>query len=198
MHSVRFSRWVTSALVCAATIIGFASASLAQTGVPSFSTQQPISGMIGSNFMIVVPLANVGTGIAGTVEVTSISCGGAVLRTPALPLPIGSLSPNDFHMLVLQFDGQNLGAGGTYLLTVRGTYTSGTQTLGFAVNRFFTVIVATGYEQNELQEWATQSAVDAKFDSLPHLDVYADNQEMFSASFKRYRLKTLTLLAESC
>ena len=180
MHSVTFSRWVTSALVFAATIIGIASASLAQTGLPSFSSQEPISGMIGNNFMIVMPLVNVGTGIAGAVEVTSVTFAGAVLSSPALPLPPESISPSGFRTLVLQFDGKNLGAGGTYLLTVRGTYKFGTQTLGFAVNRFFTVTVATGYVQTELQQWAILDAVAVKFDSLPHVDVDADNQEMLS------------------
>lgn len=179
MHG-NVSRWVVSALSLAAIVIGIASASVAQTGVPAFSTEQPISGMIGSNFMIVVPLANVGTGIAGTVEVTSISFGTAVLNNPTLPLRIGSFSPSDLRVLILEFDGRTLGIGGAYLLTVRGTYTSGTQTLGFAVNRFFTVTVASGYEENELREWATQSAIDAKFASLPHLNIHADNQEMLS------------------
>jgi hypothetical protein len=180
MHALRLYRLVTSTLIFVGAITGIAPASLAQTGVPSFSTQEPISGMIGSTFMIVVPLANVGTGIAGTVEVTSISFGAAVLNTPTLPLQLDSFPPNDLRVLILEFDGRKLGTGGTYLLTVRGTFTSGTQKLGIAVNRFFSVTVATGYEENELKEWATQSAVDAKFDSLPHLNINADNQEMLT------------------
>src|SRR5271166_2812300 len=121
MHNVKFSRWTGSALICAAIIFAIASNGITQTGVPTISTGKAISGMIGSNFMIVVPLVNVGTGIAGSVEVTSVKFAGALLSSPTLPLPPESISPSGFRTLVLQFDGKHLTTGGTYLLTVRGT-----------------------------------------------------------------------------
>src|ERR1700736_3305645 len=103
MQNVKFSRWTASTVFFAATLMGFA-ATVALTAAPAFSTQAAISGKIGSTFLIVAPLVNAGEGAADDVQVTGITLGNAALRSPALPLLLGSFSPHDLSGLHLPLD----------------------------------------------------------------------------------------------
>jgi len=107
----------------------------AQTGAPALSTLTATSGTVGGAFFIYVPLADTGTGTATSVLVQSITLGTAPLSGPTLPISIGTLTPGASYPLNLSFNDAALVAGKSYLLTIRGTYSAGGPTLGFAVNR---------------------------------------------------------------
>jgi hypothetical protein len=147
-------RWWTLLVSLLAWMIGgVCSAALAQSSGPTFSTQTPLSGLTGSTFVVLLPLVNTGTDAAANVQVTAVGLGNAPLASPTLPLAVGTLSPQEHNVVDVRFDGTNLVVGNHYLLAVRGTYQFGTQTLGFAVNRFLTVTVPSGSGQTELQRW---------------------------------------------
>ena len=145
---------------------------------PVFTTQTPESGVVGSTFVVLLPVFNTGSAEADNVQVTSVTLGHATLASPSLPVSVGILAPADHYEIHLQFDDSTLVSGQKYLLTVRGTYTVGTETFGFALNRFLTVSVATGTVQTELRRWIVLDAVKAKFASLSFSDRTADNEEM--------------------
>ena len=69
------------------------------------------------------------------IRTTSATLGHATLTGPVFPVAAGTLAAGDYYGVDLQFSASNLLLGQNYLLTVRGTYTLGLQTLGFAVNR---------------------------------------------------------------
>jgi hypothetical protein len=147
---------------------------------PAFSIQGPMSGVLGSEFVAILPLVNTGSGTAGGVSITSVSLGDAALSDPVLPQSLRSLAANDFVVLDLKFEAAKLVVGTTYTLTVRGTYRSGSQALGFAVNQ--PLIIATPDEslRTELEHWVARDAVRQKFASLPHLNQDADNQALLN------------------
>lgn len=147
---------------------------------PSFSTLTPKSGVLGSTFVVLLPIVNMGTGTAGLVRVTSATLGRLRVSSPALPLAVGTMGSNDSKQLVLQFGSSQLTVGAKYLLTVRGTYQSGTATLGFAVNRILAVEHPSPPVQVDIQRWIALDAVRAEFASLPDLDPVADAQAMLT------------------
>jgi hypothetical protein len=158
-------------------VVALVSGGWAQS-LPAFSTQAPMSGKTDSQFVVLLPLFNIGTVGAANVEVTSATLGLSQLNSPALPVSVGTLSAGDHSVLDLQFNASNLILGANYLLTVRGTYEVGTQKFGFAVNRFLKVTIPSNFILTQLQHWMVLDAVRIKFDSLPRLDPVSDNQTM--------------------
>ncbi len=105
---------------------------------PSFSAQSPTAGLAGSNFEVILPLVNSGSAAAGSVQVTAVELSSAgivsaALRSPTLPVQIGSFPIGAQYILDFAFDAQPLKKGSKYLLTVRGNYSSGGNTVSFAV-----------------------------------------------------------------
>lgn len=147
---------------------------------PAFSTRAAESGVVGSNFVVLLPILNSGTGVAANLTITSVAMGAAVSINPALPLALGNLAPAASNQLVLQFDSNRFVVGGTYLLTVRGTYQLGATTLAFAVNRFLAVTVPSSSVQSDLERWVALDAIKTEVNSLPHLDPVADAQSILS------------------
>src|SRR6202011_5558211 len=59
---------------------------VAQTVGPVFSTQTPVTGLMGNLFVAFVPLANTGTSTATNVMVKSVTLGLATPTSPGLPV----------------------------------------------------------------------------------------------------------------
>jgi hypothetical protein len=147
---------------------------------PAFSTETPNSGVLGSTFVVLLPIFNTGSAEADNVQVTSVTLGHAAPISPVLAPAVGTLAPGDHYEIHLQFDATKLFTGQNYLLSVRGTYTNGTQTSGFAVNRILKVFIAVGPAQAELRRWIVLDAIKERFASRSRLDPNADNEEMLS------------------
>lgn len=160
--------------------LGFALSTPVLAQSPAFSTQVPESGVIGSSFVVLLPVTNTGTGAATLVQVTTVTVGGVAATSPSLPLLLGSIGPGDSNQLVLQFDSSRLTVGGRYLLTIRGNYQSGGSTLGFSVNRILSVAVPGSSAQSDLRRWIVFDAVRAELVSLPHVDQIADGQAILN------------------
>lgn len=111
----------------------------AQTG-PAISTLTPLAGASNGKLSISLPIENSGSGAAGGIQVTSATLGIAALLAPSLPFAVGDLAPSASYTLMLSFDASRLTSGNKYLLTLRGTYTNGSATLGFSINRFITYV----------------------------------------------------------
>jgi len=172
--------WLSATAVFAFAMLLGASPSAAQTGSPVFSTQTPESGLVGGTFDILLPLVNTGTAPADAVTVTSVVFGKTLQANLVLPLLLGSLEQNGPHQLVLQFDASSFIVGGNYLLTLRGTYQSGSNTAGFAVNRFVRVSSPSQRVEDDLKRWIALDALRTEVTSLPHLDKVADAQAILS------------------
>lgn len=150
---------------------------------PVFITQTPTIGNSGHTFFIFLPVANIGTGAATNMQLTSVALTflgstAGVTTTPAdFPFLTGSghLAPTGLRKLDLEFDNSNLINGNNYLLTVRGTYEANGKTLGFALNRF--VVYESGLTATHPQ---VLDLIAIKFDSLPGIDRLADNQELLA------------------
>jgi hypothetical protein len=151
----------------------------AQSG-PVFSTQTPISGIAGSTFTVFLPVFNTGGADATNVQVTSVALGHMSPTNLSLPQYIGTLAVGDHETLDFQFDSTLLAVGGHYLLTARGTYQFGAQTLGFAVNRFVVPSPATGVLLTEIQHWMALDALGVEADSMPGLDRDTDNAALLA------------------
>lgn len=136
--------------------------------------------MLGGTFVVLLPLVTGGTGTASALTITSASLGTAALTAPALPLLLGTSSQGATSQLVLQFDNSHLTVRGTYLLTVRGNYQFGGETLSFTVNRFVSVTLPSRSVQGELQRWVVFDAVRAELASLPNVDQVANGQALLT------------------
>ncbi len=151
----------------------------AQSGAV-FSTQAPISGQVGTQFVVFLPLFNTGTSDAANVQVTSVTLGHQVPSNLNPPLAIGTLVVGDHNSLDFRFEDSGLVTGANYLLTVRGTYQVGTQTFGFTVNRFLALTVPSAATLTLIQHWIVLDDVLAVANSLPGIDPAADNQTMLN------------------
>jgi hypothetical protein len=148
---------------------------------PAFATQTPLQGNSGTSFFVFLPVANVGSGDAKNIELTSaaltlLGSPVAQLKVPsALPHVVGFAAPTGVQTLNLEFDNTRLISGDRYLLKISGTYQSGGTTFGFALNRFITYSkgFAVAHEQ-------VLQVITAKFDSLPGADAQADDQAILS------------------
>lgn len=147
---------------------------------PAFSTQTEAAGVVASTFYVFLPLLNSGAAAANNVQVTGVSLGSVPPANPALPLVIGTLNASDSNVLNLQFRADSVVLGRRYLLTVRGTYETGSTTLGFAVNRIITVAAASTTIQREVERWAAINAANAKFGSLAGVDPKSDMEELLA------------------
>jgi len=181
VHHQKSCIWETAISLLIAITFGMVSSASAQSSTgPVFSTQTPGSGVVGSTFMVLLPLANNGNATAGAVMVTSAALGSAPRTNPPLPQALGDLAVGASNQLVLQFDSRPLILGGRYLLTVRGTYQFGGSTRGFAVNRFVVVTAPSASAESDLRRWIVLDAVRAELASLPHVDQIADGQAILS------------------
>jgi len=160
--------------------LGALAVPVSATGPPTMSARAPISGLLGSTFVVFIPLVNTGTGTATNVLVTSATLGAASLAGPALPLPAVTLSPGDYSELDLQFGAANLVVGNQYQLSVQGSYQSAGQTSSFAVSWTVTVTAPSGATQTQLQHWVAIDAVRIEANSLPGLDAATDNQTLLA------------------
>jgi hypothetical protein len=177
---VRLLRNVLHGILASGAMLAvMAPAASGQSG-PAFSTQTSISGVVGSTFIVLLPLTNSGNATAGAVTITSAFLSATTRINPPLPQALGDLAVRASNQLVLQFDSSPLIVGGRYLLTVRGSYQFGGATLGFAVNRFVVVTVPSTSAQNDLQRWVVLDAVRAKLASLSHVDQVAEGQELLT------------------
>jgi len=148
---------------------------------PAFATQTPLQGNSGSSFFVFLPVANVGSGDATNIEITSaaltlLGSPVAQLKVPsALPYVVGFAAPTGVQTLDLEFDNTRLISGDRYLLKISGSYQSGATTFGFALNRFITYSRAFSFPHEQVLQ-----SITAKFDSLPGADAQADDQVMLS------------------
>jgi hypothetical protein len=108
----------------------FAQSPVLTSGVAGVTT-------LGRTVSILLPIMNSGATTAGSITVTSASLAGLSSTSP-FPMALGDLTPGGSNGLSVNFGDSTLVAGHKYLLTVRGTYVSGAQTLGFSLNRFIT------------------------------------------------------------
>jgi hypothetical protein len=177
---VRFLvNWLPRVIVLAACCLGLAWDVSAQTG-PVFSSQAPISGIVGNTFTVFLPVSNTGTTDATNVQVTSVALGHMSPTNLSLPQSIGTLAVRDHDTLDFQFDATLLTVGAHYLLTVRGTYQLGAQILGFAVNRFVMPSPATGVLLTEIQHWMALDTLELEANALPGLDRDSDNAALLT------------------
>jgi hypothetical protein len=146
----------------------------------SFSSQTPLSGEVGADFVVLFPLFNSGSADAEKVQITSVTLGHATPVNPSLPLSAGTMTAGDHKVLDFQFAATGLTVGGKYLLTIRGTYQQGTQTLGFSINRFLAVTIPGSSDLNRLQHWMALDALVNFANSLPGVDPAADNQTILN------------------
>jgi hypothetical protein len=101
-------------------------------GVTQAGSGQPVQ--------VTLPLENSGTVTASNVRVTNATLRAAPLLSPSsFPVSLGTLAPRHSAVFQASFGDTALVPGTPYLLTVRGTYTVGGQTAGFAVNRFIEI-----------------------------------------------------------
>ncbi len=100
------------------------------TGVPGLAAvaTQPL--------MIALPILNEGNVTATNVTVTSVTLRSALASLTALPVVVGNIGVGQRATFQSNFPTTGLAANTNYLLTVRGTYQIGAQTLGFTLNRF--------------------------------------------------------------
>ncbi len=169
-----------AALAAMLTLLGGAKAR-AQTPTPMFSTQTPVSGIVGPTFHVFFPLVNSGTATATNVQVTGVTLGALSATAPTLPSQIGTLNPADRNVLNLAFRAGGLTVGSRYLLTVRGTYQAGgSSALGFALSRIVTASAASADLQSRIENQAAIDAVNAEFASLPGVDPVSDMQALLA------------------
>lgn len=94
----------------------------------------------GTELFVSMPLSNAGAEIAPHVFVTGITLGTAQRTSPQLfPVYIGQLTSGNSGLARARFRSVGMVPGQRLLLTVRGTYGSSGDQLGFAVNRYVTV-----------------------------------------------------------
>jgi hypothetical protein len=107
---------------------------------PSLSTTTPgvLNSVRGVSFS--VPILNDGSVAAASVVVTTLSLGTAARLSPlGLPLFVGNIGPGNAVPVSALFDASALTVGRSYLATIGGTFTVGTATFGFRLNRPITV-----------------------------------------------------------
>jgi hypothetical protein len=177
----RYGAGLGHALLLAGIAVSIIPTAHGQSPGPAFSTQPPIVGNSGSTFFVFLPVANIGTGPATNMQLTSIAltylgAPAAVTTQPAtLPYTTGSgyLAPGGVRKLDLEFNNTGLVGGNTYLLTLRGTYQTNGSTYGFALNR--PVIYANGFAATHQQ---VVELILAKFETRSRLDPQADDEMM--------------------
>lgn len=102
---------------------------------PRLSTGEP-RVFLGNSLAISVPISNIGQTLASAVTLTSIKLRpSSQLRTPnSLPFVIGDILPGQTLVATTTFDSTTLLVGHTYLLTLQGTYLTGSVPSGFVLN----------------------------------------------------------------
>ena len=99
----------------------------------------------GTELLLSVPISNIGSALAPSIFVTSVTVGGAKRTSPQdFPIFVGSLAGGSTGNLNARFLVQGMNVGQKYLLTVRGTYGKN-PVLGFALNRYITIRAVTAF-----------------------------------------------------
>jgi len=111
----------------------------AQAQAAQFSTESPALLNETTHVVVSLPLVNTGGSAAANVRVTSGTLQGAATTTTRLPLDLGDIAAKEATEIGLTFPNVGLVPGSKHLLTVQGTYISGTGTRGFTVNRFVSI-----------------------------------------------------------
>jgi hypothetical protein len=126
---------------------------------PSLSTTTPGVLNTAKGVSFSVPILNGGSVTAGSAVVTSLSLGTAHRLSPSgLPLFVGDIGPGNAVPVSALFDASALIVGHSYLATIGGTFTVGSATFGFRLNRPITVPAAVAPPMAML---AAHIAVDA-------------------------------------
>jgi len=159
------SKWMLSILFLGALWVLAGPILSAQTG-PAFSTSTPLSGIVNDKFIVILPIENTGTGEADNVSVTSATFGTLTAVEPLLPIPLGPWPAPSPKQLVLQFSGSGLVSGRRYLLTIRGTYNTGTTQSGFSLNRFIQVTTVDSSTEASIQRWIALDAIRQEAESV--------------------------------
>ena len=102
-----------------------ASAAILGTFAPGDSLLDP------NTLLSAFQITNTGSAPADNVQVTSITLPGASLTSPSLPLNLGTIPNDGFAVVNADFSGGPFTPGGTYMVTVQGTYSVGSATYCF-------------------------------------------------------------------
>ena len=117
---------------------------------PRFETRDPAVVLSGNRLSVSLPIINSGDGGATAMTVTSIALGSAARTEPTLPLVLGDVPAGNGTAVTAFFSPAGLTPGTRLMLTVRGTYRSGGESLGFTINRVIIVPPATPPSANLL------------------------------------------------
>jgi hypothetical protein len=103
------------------------------------SSSAPVSNPAGATLAVALPVLNIGAGDATTVQVTSAALGGAAAAGPTLPQSLGTIKAGSSALLNLNFGSGSLTVGTSYVLSVAGTWQSGTAAAQlFTINTIIT------------------------------------------------------------
>lgn len=108
----------------------------AQISAVQFGTSKPGISEVGSTLMVAIPITNIGSVDASNVRVTAATLRTTTLISPSFPVSLGTIQAGKSTVFQANFNGGPLALNTSYLLTISGTYTAGTATAGFTVNRF--------------------------------------------------------------
>jgi hypothetical protein len=155
--------------------------SFAMAQLPVFQAQTPTVGNSGNNFFLFLPVANVGSGNASGIQLTSVALNfmGSPAATVTFPetLPFtpgsGFLGAGGVRILDLEFDNASLVVGNSYSLVVNGNYQANGTTNNFTVN-YSPIAYSTGFAATTHQQ--VLDVIGLKFDALSGPDPVADNQ----------------------
>jgi len=153
-------------------------AGFAQAQVPAFATQTPTAGNSANTFFVFLPVANVGTGDASNIQLTSValnflgSPATTVIQPATLPFTPGTgfLGAGGVRILDLEFDNTPLVSGNTYALVVSGTYQANGTTNNFALN-YSPLVYASGFTATHDQ---VLDVIGWKLDAFPEIYNFAD------------------------
>ena len=109
---------------------------------PILTTQSPfVVNGVGNVLSISFDIINTGTVQISNFKVTAIQFSTARLIAPSsfAGLEISTVPPGGGTLIETTFDSSGLVVGKSYLLTIRGTYSLGNSTSGFALNRFIAI-----------------------------------------------------------
>jgi hypothetical protein len=126
---------------------------------PNLSTTTPGILNTAKGISFSVPILNGGSADADGVVVITISFGAAKRLSPVdLPLYVGIIGTGSAVPVSALFDSSALVVGKSYLVTIGGTYTVGSNTFGFRLNRPIVIPALTAQPMALLRAHITVSA----------------------------------------
>lgn len=110
------------------------------TSGPAFATFTPSVINTGAKLYISVPIGNTGAAVAPSVWLTAGTLGAAPRLSPAVfRIFMGDLASGNNANVNMIFSAAGFAVGSRLLLTLRGTYSGASGTLGFSLNRFVVI-----------------------------------------------------------